>query len=211
MTCGKQQTSLSRHGWCGPAAPPGSHPLLRPRFPQPHQVQDRRGWSAWHRPLGNPQGDPANFPPRPLPSRPVAEGAGPPQGPGTHSGQHRKEGAYHGPGGLRRHPLPDDRRQRRGQDRLLPLSQPGVRLRLRHEFPGPGYQRGCDTLRYKECPANTLKIAAHHVQNCSIEFGGVIPPLYKTTSFPLTKKSEPYQQRRSGSITDSFIPCLTRP
>ena len=55
-------------------------------------------------------------------------------------GSQGKKGKDHRPGGQRRHPLPDDRCVRRGQDGLFPIPQPGVRLCLRHELPGPGHQ-----------------------------------------------------------------------
>ena len=46
----------------------------------------------------------------------------------------RKEGVAHGPGGFGRCPLPHDRCLRRGQDRLLPIPQFGIRLCQRHEL-----------------------------------------------------------------------------
>ena len=44
-----------------------------------------------------------------------------------------------------RHPLPDDRRIRRGQNGVLSLPKYGIRLRQRDELPGLRYKGRCDT------------------------------------------------------------------
>ena len=54
----------------------------------------------------------------------------------------RGAGGYPGAGGQRRHPLSDDRRLRRGQDGVFLVPQSGIRLCLRHELSGVGYQGG---------------------------------------------------------------------
>ena len=63
----------------------------------------------------------------------------------------RGAGGYPGAGGQRRHPLSDDRRLRRGQDGVFPLPQSGIRLRLRHELSGAGYQGGFGTQLWSHC------------------------------------------------------------
>ena len=90
----------------------------------------QHGTARWATPGENQE----DLPLRPLPACAVAERRTPPERTGAGVGLYRKERAAHGPGGFGRHSLPHDRRLRRGQDRLLPVSQPGICLRQRHEL-----------------------------------------------------------------------------
>ena len=71
----------------------------------------------------------------------MAERREPAQGPGPCPGLRGQKERRLRPGGQRRHPLPDDRRFRRGQNGIFPVSEFGVCLCQRYEFPGSGYER----------------------------------------------------------------------
>ena len=131
-----------------------------------HQEPHGRRWSVWNRTLGNSEGDLQDLSEHSVHAASVEKwqaaspspGAGPwfcrkvacaagaafvwqgysPAGPQTALGAPNDPRS----GGLRRHPLPDDRGQRRGQDRLLPVSQPGVCLCQRNEYFRLGYEGG---------------------------------------------------------------------
>ncbi|CAN3987743.1 DUF3852 domain-containing protein, partial [Dysosmobacter welbionis] len=85
-------------------------------------------------------GDSKNISPCTLPARTLAEGRTSAETAGPGAGQSWPEKSCYSTGGLRRYPLPDDRRKRCWQNRLLSVSKFGICLRQRHELSGTGYQ-----------------------------------------------------------------------
>ena len=134
LTVGDSRRGAAGHG--------GSDDSGRPGFTQRHQIQDRGRRPARHRPLGHGPGGKDHLCPCALPGGSVARRQRPAYRPGPDFRQRGDGEKPHRSGGQRRCPLPHDRGVRRGQDRLLSLSQSGVRLRQRDEFSGTGHQRG---------------------------------------------------------------------